>query len=69
MGDFESLSHSKWACKYDAVFITKGRRKVWSAKLRQHFGENQDASEVSFRTVLMKASGPSSPTTVASNFE
>jgi len=39
MDDFESLSHSKWDCKYHIVFIPKGRRKVLYGKLRQHLGE------------------------------
>ncbi len=30
----ESLSHSKWECKYHVVFIPKGRRKVLYEKLR-----------------------------------
>ena len=28
MDDYESLSHSKWECKYHVVFIPKCRRKV-----------------------------------------
>jgi putative transposase len=28
MDDFESLSHTKWDCKYHVVFIPKYRRKV-----------------------------------------
>ena len=28
MDEFESLSHSKWECKYHVVFISKFRRKV-----------------------------------------
>ncbi len=28
MDEFESLSHSKWECKYHLVFILKRRRKV-----------------------------------------
>ena len=35
----ESLSHSKWECKYHVVFIPKGRRKVLYEKLRPHLGE------------------------------
>ncbi|MBL7590014.1 IS200/IS605 family transposase, partial [Escherichia coli] len=27
MDEFESLSHTKWTCKYHVVFIPKGRRK------------------------------------------
>src|SRR5258708_33609030 len=39
MDEYESLSHSKWECKYHVVFIPKGRRKVLYGKLRQHLGE------------------------------
>jgi len=39
MDEFESLSHSKWECKYHVVFIPKGRRKVLYGNLRQHLGE------------------------------
>ena len=37
--DEESLSHSKWECKYHVVFIPKFRRKVLYGELRQHLGE------------------------------
>ena len=39
MDDYESLSHSKWECKYHVVFIPKCRRKVLYRQLRQHLGE------------------------------
>jgi putative transposase len=39
MDEFESLSQSKWECKYHIVFIPKCRRKVLYASLRQHLGE------------------------------
>ena len=39
MDEFESLSHSKWECKYHIVFIPKCRRKVLYGNLRQHLGE------------------------------
>src|SRR6266436_5534455 len=39
MDEYESLSHSKWECKYHVVFIPKGRRKVLYKSLRQHLGE------------------------------
>ena len=39
MDEFESLSHSKWACKYHVVFIPKCRRKVLYGSLRKHLGE------------------------------
>ena len=35
----ESLSHTKWECKYHVVFIPKGRRKVLYSQLREHLGE------------------------------
>jgi putative transposase len=39
MEDFDSLSHSRWECKYHVVFIAKCRRKVLYAQLRVHLGE------------------------------
>ena len=39
MGDYESLSHSKWECKYHVVFIPKCRRKTLHVKLRRHLGD------------------------------
>ena len=39
MGEFESLSHSKWECKYHVVFIPKCRRMTLYEQLRQHLGE------------------------------
>ena len=36
MDDYESLSHSKWECKYHVVFIPKCRRKTLYAELRRH---------------------------------
>jgi putative transposase len=39
MDEYESLSHSKWECKYHVVFIPKCRRKVLYGQLRQHLGE------------------------------
>ncbi len=39
MDEFESLSHTKWECKYHVVFIPKCRRKTLYAQLRQHLGE------------------------------
>src|SRR6266568_6465301 len=38
MGDYESLSHSKWECKYHVVFIPKCRRKTLYVELRRHLG-------------------------------
>lgn len=39
MDEFESLSHTKWECKYHVVFIPKFRRKVLYGQLRSHLGE------------------------------
>ena len=39
MDEYESLSHSKWECKYHVVFIPKCRRKMLYGKLRRHLGE------------------------------
>jgi putative transposase len=39
MDDCESLSHSKWECKYHVGFIPKCRRKTLYGKLRRHLGE------------------------------
>ena len=39
MDDYESLSHTKWECKYHVVFIPKYRRKVLYGELRQHLGD------------------------------
>ena len=39
MDEFESLSHSKWECKYHVVFIPKCRRKTLYKELRPHLGE------------------------------
>ena len=35
---YQSLSHSKWDCKYHVVFIPKYRRKAMFEKIRQHLG-------------------------------
>ena len=39
MDDYESLSHSKWECKYHVVFIPKCRRKTLYTGLRRHLGD------------------------------
>ncbi len=39
MDEMESLSHTKWECKYHVVFIPKCRRKTLYGELRQHMGE------------------------------
>ena len=38
MSDFESLSHTKWNCKYHVVFIPKCRKKELYGKIRQFLG-------------------------------
>jgi putative transposase len=35
---YESLSHSKWDCKYHVVFIPKGRKKELYGKIRKFLG-------------------------------
>ena len=39
MDVYESLSHTKWECKYHIVFIPKCRRKTIFGQIRQHLGE------------------------------
>ena len=39
MDELESLSHTKWDCKYHVVFIPKCRRKTLYQELRRHLGE------------------------------
>jgi putative transposase len=39
MNVYESLSHTKWECKYHVIFIPKYRRQVLYRQLRRHLGE------------------------------
>lgn len=39
MKDYQSLSHSRWDCKYHLVFIPKRRKKTIYGALRKHLGE------------------------------
>jgi putative transposase len=39
MDEMESLSDTKWECKYHVVFISKWRRKTLYGELRRHLGE------------------------------
>jgi putative transposase len=39
MDEYESLSHTKWECKYHVVFIPKCRRKVLFGHIREHLGD------------------------------
>ena len=38
MNLYESLSHTKWECKYHVIFIPKYRRKALYRQLRAHMG-------------------------------
>jgi len=39
MNDFQSLSHTRWDCKYHLVWIPKYRKKVIYGQLRKYLGE------------------------------
>ena len=39
MKEYQSLSHTRWDCKYHVVFIPKRRKKLIFSKLRKHIGE------------------------------
>lgn len=39
MDNYESLSHTRWDCKYHVVFVPKCRRKTLYVELRRHLGE------------------------------
>ena len=39
MREYQSLSHTKWNCKYHIVFIPKRRKKVIFGQLRKHLGQ------------------------------
>jgi len=39
MDEYESLSHTKWECKYHVIFIPKYRRKALYGQLRRYLGE------------------------------
>ena len=39
MDESQSLSHTKWECKYHVVFIPKCRRRTLYLELRRHLGE------------------------------
>jgi putative transposase len=38
MDDFQSLSHTKWECKYHVVFIPKCRRRSLFGEVRRELG-------------------------------
>ena len=39
MKEYQSLSHTRWDCKYHVVFIPKRRKKAIFGALRRHLGE------------------------------
>jgi putative transposase len=39
MDEYESLSHTKWDCKYHVIFIPKCRRRTIYVELRPHLGQ------------------------------
>ena len=39
MKEYQSLSHTRWDCKYHIVFIPKRRKKKVFGVLRRHLGE------------------------------
>jgi len=39
MDEYQSLSYTKWDCKYHVIFIPKYRRRVLYGQLRRHLGE------------------------------
>lgn len=39
MKEYQSLSHTRWDCKYHMVFIPKRRKKRLFGALRRHLGE------------------------------
>lgn len=38
MKEYQSLSHTRWDCKYHVVFIPKCRKKAIYGALRKHLG-------------------------------
>lgn len=38
MKEYQSLSHTRWDCKYHVVFIPKRRKKAIFGALRRHLG-------------------------------
>lgn len=39
MRDYQSLSHTRWNCKYHVVYIPKKRKKRVFGAVRKHLGE------------------------------
>src|SRR5512134_1434536 len=40
MKEYQSLSHTRWDCKYHVVFIPKQRKRKIFGTLRKHLGES-----------------------------
>ena len=38
LSSYQSLSHSKWDCKYHIIFVPKYRKKVLYGKIRKFLG-------------------------------
>ena len=36
---YQSLSHSKWNCKYHVIFVPKNRKRILYGKIRQELGK------------------------------
>ena len=39
MKEYQSLSHTRWDCKYHVVYIPKRRKKHIFGRLQRHLGE------------------------------
>ena len=48
MKQYQSLSHTRWDCKYHVVFIPKRRKKRVIGALRRHMGEPAESVAVEF---------------------
>jgi len=44
MDEYQSLSYTKWKCKYHVVFIPKCRRRTLYEQLREHLGHASTAA-------------------------
>ena len=54
MDEYESLSHSKWECKYHVIFIPKCRRKTLYGSFGSTWARYSDASPSRSRAGLKK---------------
>jgi mandelamide amidase len=63
MEEYESLSHTKWKCKYHVAFIQKCRRKALYVELRKYLGEvfrhlaQQEESRIEEGMATLRKSG------------